>query len=268
MKKKGKIALTVLLMFFVLCGLTIGVAVTKKRVEAKKELKVESHQIDGEQEFHYRDYTIKLLNYQYSSYAQNGEISLEVSKDNGEMEKPDMMSGGQMVGFGKAHCMRVFLNGSGSIESKGKMSDGKLFVTTKFDLSEQKTGQPGYDEIGQIGIRTVDTPEEENSDPKMTYHLKNTEPGMEFTSGLTKVKMSSKRIRILSPIKQAEYVIEVELKNHKKKKIFDITKNMKKASSVTYDNSEKYQYEYAANLNKGVDIDEIEHVYVNGEQVK
>ena len=58
MKKKGKIALTVLLVFFVLCGLTIGVAVTKKRVEAKKELKVESHQIDGEQEFHYRDYTI------------------------------------------------------------------------------------------------------------------------------------------------------------------------------------------------------------------
>lgn len=268
MNKKIKISLIVALMGLILVGTVVSINISRKRVEAKKELKVENHPINGEQEFHYRDYTIKLLNYQYSSYAQNGEISLEVSKDNGEMEKPDMMSGGQMVGFGKDHCMRVILNGSGSIESKGKLSDGKLFVTTKFDLSEQKTGQPSYDEIGQIGIRTVDTPEEIHSDPKMTYHLKNTEPGMEFTSGLTKVKMSSERIRILSPIKQAEYVIEVELKNHKKKKIFDITKNMKKASSVTYDNSENYQYEYAANLNKGVDIDEIEHVYVNGKQVK
>lgn len=212
-------------------------------------------------EFRYKKYTIKLKKYDYCSSTQSGELFFEVSKDSGEMETPNMLSG-VVKSFGKDDCMCLVLNGGGNIESKGKMSDGKLLITTRFYLTGEVPDE------GQIGIKTAEPREDgKRFDPQMMICLKDTEEGATFTAAGVKAGMSSERIRILGQNKPEKYVVEVQEQGQKKETVFRLTDNAKSAYEVKDDDSQ-YAYEYGTKLDKKIDLSKIQHIYVNGRMVK
>ena len=172
------------------------------------------------------------------------------------------MLSGVVNSFGKDNCMCLVLNGGGNIESKGKMSDGKLLITTRFYLTGEVPDE------GQIGIKTAELREDgKRFDPQMMICLKDTEEGVTFNGAGAKTGMSSERIRILSQNKPEKYVVEVQEQGQKKETVFRLTDNAKSAYEVKDDDSQ-YAYEYGTKLDKKIDLSKIQHIYVNGKMVK
>lgn len=212
-------------------------------------------------EFRYKKYTIKLKKYDYCSSTQSGKLFFEVSKDSGKMETPNMLNG-DVKSFGKDDCMCLALNGGGNIESKGKMSDGKLLITTKFYLAGEVSDE------GQIGIKTAELQEDgKRIDSQMMIRLKDTEEGATFTAAGAKAGMSSERIRILGQSKPEKYVVEVQEQGQKKETVFQL-KDSAKAAYELQDDDSQYAYEYGAKLDEKIDLSKIQHIYVNGRMVK
>ena len=214
-------------------------------------------------------YTIALKDYEYSSAILTGKCTFEVTKEGGAVEKPEFYNGNRVDAIGQP-SFQIILNGTGTIENRGKMDDGKLIVTTKFSADEMDAAGRAEFDRAQIGI-SYDKTKWVTSDEEGAVNgfcLEDNQPSVSRQTDREKISISARGLMICSYEPLKNYKVEI-LDNKKKRMLFDMEhiEKYKNSSLGELEDGGIHLYHYKILFDKKMDVGTIEKIYVNGIEV-
>ena len=268
--------------------------ITDLDVSYNKMEKIEdfSYYKEYDKSYNLNGYNIKLKYGMYSESTKSGKCIFEVEKENGVMEEPHFVYGNELVCFGDNIC--ICLNGTGTICSKAELDNGKLLVYTEFSIDVYSQHEKGAEQRGYHIYFDCPSKAEECARGAYGVKLDDNIGGKEYKlDDGTILKISSMGIVIETNKELETYQIEISDKNNNKKTVYDKSEEEYEiisggAGVVTTKKNEvfgkadihgcysqrclgvwgnKERYFYAYRYKNIYNIDNIEHIYVNGKEI-